>query len=348
MKHLIIKCYRELFVSILLITVYSILVVLAGLSLSSLLNSVASGDFKEFISVLLVVITLWLGMVVIGYLRSLANHKTIYSLNVEAKKIIINSIVHKDYQFYKDEKSGTYVSWLTNDSKMIEENVFETLLDLYESSITVILTFVSLFSLHPIIAMSSVTFLVIMILVPSLLQNAITEKTNILSAKQEEYSNAVLDLLNGFCEFLNMNKQILLQTKLNKSSYKIEKEKKKFNNFISLTNLLLMFSNVLAQFGLIAISSVLAIMEFAQFGSILAVGNLAGTFYNSSANCVQLLMQYKGNLSLLNKYDYDCKAPNSIEDINIDTLDIKDLTFGYNENVDVLRDFNLHVKKGIK
>ncbi|MBR3840086.1 MAG: ATP-binding cassette domain-containing protein, partial [Erysipelotrichales bacterium] len=103
-----------------------------------------------------------------------------------------------------------------------------------------------------------------------------------------------------------------------------------------------------AQFGLIAISSVLAIMEFAQFGSILAVGNLAGTFYNSSANCVQLLMQYKGNLSLLNKYDYDCKAPNSIEDINIDTLDIKDLTFGYNENVDVLRDFNLHVKKGDK
>ncbi len=135
------------------LTIFSIFVYMGlhtwiHLEIIYLFDAVLEGNYSQFMKKVLI----FLGLIILFCLIQFIS-QTMRAKAVEKMNRVLRFHIHKNLsclssqRFYKEEV-GTYISWLTNDIKQIEESSFKKIFELFSYMATAIFNCIALYSIH--------------------------------------------------------------------------------------------------------------------------------------------------------------------------------------------------------
>ena len=333
-----------------------------GFILSMNITVFASLAIMKFMGISIGINYFWLGFIIVvsGILRGIVRYFEQYSNHYIAFKILaiirdklFSSLRRLSPSKLDDKNKGEIISIIQSDIETLEvfyaHTVSPFLIALFTCSIVVI--FVSKITNIYFGLICILSYLLIGILVP-----IIYYKSNKKYGKKYRkdlgfFEGYYLDSIYGSYEIISQNKQIERIKYVNDSSLNLidlnKKIDKKSTLFKNITNSLIIFCNlliilvggVLIKEGIIESYRIIVayVTLTSSFGSVVALANLPSnlTMTFASGNRVLDLLEEKPLVSEGNK----------IKEFDFENVKIKNLSFGYNDDL-ILKDINLEINKG--
>ena len=166
--------------------------------LQQLLDIAIDKNFQQFLR--LVVFSI-IYFVVLGfslYLQSLLSKKAICKIMLQIRSDVFRGIINHNIENYEKKNTADYISVVTNDVKMLEDNFLLPLFEVIQYTVIFISSFVLMIYFDIIVTICVVAAIAVMILVPSLLGGTLEKKQNMFSSKLADFTVNLKDILSGF------------------------------------------------------------------------------------------------------------------------------------------------------
>jgi ABC-type multidrug transport system fused ATPase/permease subunit len=339
--------------------VFTIFLGLAGAALSiaaafileKVLNAVIEGNWELFVVMIWVVVGYIIVLVFVASLSALVEKKLIVSSIRDLRAEVQKGILSRDTEQYRGTNTADYISALTNDVKIIEENILAPLLNAIQYAILFVLAAVALFIYSPIIGGVMLGFLVLMYLLPASLGGSIGKRQEAYSSGLSLFTLKLKDQFMGYevirsYRLVDQVKAIFSEQnkKLASSKYAVDK--------------LLAISEGIAQ--VIAAGSQITTMLVAGFlvlnghmtaGSLLAILQLSGVFIQPVAVIMQCVPMIQGAKPVLNRLkELSIHLPSAfngkVEPKFDKEIRFEEVSFGYLEDQPVLNQLNVSFERG--
>lgn len=334
-------------------------VLLSGFSIASafmlqwLIDLATGGNLNKFLrGVIFFIIFCIVGFLVDALGRSV---RTVYvnKTVVHIKENIFTSLMKKDMKSFNKDNSAKYISILSNDIDMIENDGIATILNLVSSFSGFILALVSVIYLSipvtiAIFAMGTVTFFL-----PQLFSKGISKRRDALSTSLENLTIKTKDILSGFEVIRNFN----ISHKINKIySTSVRTTGKKKTSFSIYSGVVEAFSQNLGMLMFsapIAIGGYFVIKGDLTIGKMIALIQLLNNVINpltSASNRINKIKSLKPiieKIDILTTEDVKEEAKYSLDSFN-KTIELKDIYFSYDGAKKALKNINQTFEKGKK
>lgn len=326
--------------------------VYAGYSLSFIMkNYDGKLDVNMLVMTSLKVLAIWGIAIIIYTLSGVYTKKVIAKINVDIRYLMAEKILSLDYTEFNKLDTGNYLSWLTNDVKQIEAQSFTSLFTLISEGFTAIFSLLALFYINLYVGLAAIGTFIIISVLPQLAGKILQKETQIYSKKQEEATESFKDSVMGvsilklsrlYEEFLN---------RIKNSAANIEDANYKFNKVQIIFQSFVIFISIIGQIILLFVTVMMAIMGKAAIGAVLAVGNLAGSFYQGVQSAVSSFMMLKSSKAIWDKIEItkkDNKDLIKLEKDDISSIICKNLSYSYDGSTKLIDAPKLVFEKGKK
>ncbi|MFV0396152.1 MAG: ABC transporter ATP-binding protein [Coprobacillaceae bacterium] len=337
--------------SIILAFICAIASVVSSKILQKVIDSALAGDMVGFKEILLFSIIFLVVVAILSYLYGRVNNKFTNYIIRDYRKQIYSGIMDMSYKEFNKRNSGDYLSALTNDLKMVEENYILSMLDIIQYVFVFIATVVMLFLLNIKVAIALIISVLIMFIVPSLLGKSLQDKQDIVSTNIKHLTTKTKDILSGFEVIKSFHSFSHFKKLFMKENNRVVTSKIDSDNLLKLNESISEILGTLCQFVVIFMSSYLIIEGEITAGTTVALIQLSGAFIMPVVVILNSLPKIKGIEPIINKLDEltNTTPMNKLTINNFETaIDIKDLTFSYDGINPVLKNINLEIKKGQK
>ena len=149
-----------------------------ALLLEKIIDVVQIGDISNFIKVVVVTVLFIIGESVINYLKAYFKNSYIKKTMYYIKSDMFNEMLKKkSYEFYKDN-SAKYISLLSNDIKMIEEDYINTIFLIFENVVLFVGSLISMFVLNYKITIILIGVTALTFIIPKIFEEKLSEFYN--------------------------------------------------------------------------------------------------------------------------------------------------------------------------
>lgn len=322
--------------------------VASSLTLAPLTDQLISKNLHGVVFWLLSTIGIWGVTLTVNYGNSLLKAQIIRKVTNQLRVDIANGLNTVPISEYKKVNHNEYVSWLTNDVNMIDQNGLEAFFSLLSSATTLLFGITSLAFYHYSLALAAIILGLLTMTIPQFFSKVMTHETNRLATANSSFLGKADDIIGGFSVFFSHNLGNTLTNKLATASDHQGKEKLLYTKNVGLVNLLISGVNVGAQMLVMTLTCLLVIGGYFSVGVISASGSLAGTVFNNLAGMIQSIFQMKSVAVLLDKDIQATKIKTVSEDDSFNhALTVDHLSFGY-EGKPVIKDISYNFEKGGK
>lgn len=318
--------------------------------ISDLIAGTSKFDFKTIIIVTLLGLLLFVVAWIIDWIfypRFFAKPMKQY------RDYVFERLMKKGIQSFSSESSALYISALSNDIKVIEEEFIGKIQAAIQVGVTFIGALVMMIIYSPLLSAIAILLSLLPIIASIIFGNkaAVAEKN--VSNKKEKYLSLTKDVLTGFTvikSFKAEDNVTSLHNDVNTSVSTAQKRRSKININISYSSGI---AGGLLQIGVFIMACVFAIKGI---GSVTAGTAIVFVqLLNYILSPIQILPGFysgvKASFALIEKIavELDKNIDESGEDISPELkkgIFIKDLAFSYDEDKKVLDNINIDFKKG--
>lgn len=328
----------------------SLALVYAGYSLSFLMNATSyKGDaLSKLFSDALLVTAIWLVALVIYYFSGVTQANLFRKLRNELRDNISRKIANIDYEEFYKKDSGNYVSWLTNDVEQISEQAFSGFFSVVENLGTAIFSLVAMMLLNFYIGLIAIVLFAILTFAPQLLGKLMAGVSKDRSEGQERFVESSKEIIMGHNVFRLYNLFQELTKRINKSSNDIEDVLYKYAKMDKFVSLSVLGFNLIGQVAILVGTIVFVIKGMAPIGAVLAVGNLAGSFFSGVGSVIGGITNVKASKPVFEKFEgLVAETKDMIDIADVQNIEVTDLSFSYGDKK-ILNNFNGNFKKGEK
>lgn len=273
---------KESCITVLFILIETAMQTLSAAILAQLLDNAA----KQNIS-----LTFWLfflNAIVFGvfllfrYLSMKFRIYTVQRMVKEYRKVVINQISDSDVISFTQKSKGAYVSSLTNDAKLVESNAFDAFFAIVESVSLVSFSAIALLNFHPLLMAVTLFFSVLILLIPNSnhIKNILQIAQNRLSKANEQYTTTVSDLIAGYIDLFQQNRQLLFLSRADNASELLKDQTVTSGYTINRIEFLVTLLNVISQLSVVFVTVLLVLHGAVSAGTLLSVGQLSGNIFN--------------------------------------------------------------------
>ena len=269
------------------------------------------------------------------------------------RKYAFDQLLEKGIQAFSGEKSSLYLSALSNDANTIEKDYIRMLQNTIQVGITFVGALGMMIWYSPLLTLIAIGFSLLPILVSVVLSNKVAVAEKKVSDKKESYTRMLKDVLSGFAvvKSFKAEKSISsLHDETNNSVADMEKTREKVKLHVSYASGL---AAGLLQFGVFFVAAALALsgkggltagtaIVFVQLlNYVLAPIRIFPTYFAGKKSAYGLIDKLA---EALNKNVPD--EGEAIEPQLIESIEIRNLSFAYEEGKTVLHDVNMELKAG--
>lgn len=335
------------------LTIFSIFVYMGlhtwiHLEIIYLFDAVLEGNYSQFMKKVLI----FLGLIILFCLIQFIS-QTMRAKAVEKMNRVLRFHIHKNLsclssqRFYKEEV-GTYISWLTNDIKQIEESSFKKIFELFSYMATAIFNCIALYSIHYGLLLTAIISALILCVSPLIFKKKMQQNALNLSESQEQFTAQIKDIMCGFGVMKNYNLMPLFFDKLQRSGHFVEHEKFKCTYKNQKYLVVLMFINFLTQMACVIVGAALALFNLISAAVIMSLGTFAGSFCNAVSGFVTTLMSLGAGRAVIAKFDVEEEPLTGcpLEQFE-DAIKLENLAYDY-DGTEIFSDVNLSFEKGKK
>ena len=342
-----------LLISLFLSMVVSAGVVFLAAILQNIVNVATEGSIDDFFTTIEISVGYLLILGVCKYVHAICNKILIKRINLSIRQDIFKNIFEEGYETFEEGDSAKYISMLTNDIKIIEENYIIPLFKIIENSITFCLAVYMLFIISPIVLIALFSCLCLIFIVSAIFSKILQKKQEYYSDALGKYTAIIKDLLGGFTiiksfnEAHNANKDFKIENRnLTNIKYNLDSTLVMNQTTSDILGLLTMFV-------VVSIGSYKVLSGDLLVGTLIALVQLSNSFVNPVMEITMSIPQMQSIKPILNKMKNIGKFAESKKNLKnlecfSEVIDVKNLTFGYDEKINVLNNINLKIFKNKK
>lgn len=187
-----------LFLTVLFTAISSLSYVFIAILLQQVMDIVDMGDMNGFIRILLFSLVYFALMGIFMYLQSLFSKKFVCKIMKAVRSKTFIGIERHTIEDYSKNHTADYLSAITNDVKMIEDNYLLPLLQVIQYTIIFIASLGVMIYFDIIVTICVIIAIAIMLIVPSLFGGLLSKRQDKYSDMLSVFTNHVKDLLSGF------------------------------------------------------------------------------------------------------------------------------------------------------
>lgn len=263
---------------------------------------------------------------------------------VQFKNNIYNQIIDKNISNFTKCNTSAYISILTNDIHKIEEDYLFSSFDLITNITLFITTIIIMFIYSPLLTISGIVLSLLPFIGAIIVGGKLAFQEKDISNQNASFMHFLKDNLIGFSTIKVFGAENKIKEIFKKNNQVLETKKAKKTRIISLVEMVQSILSLVSQFGVFFIGAIISIstgkispsviLLFVQLMNyIINPLMLIPTTLSKRLSCKPIFKKIDDIL----KIEYDDKNYNVIE--YIDDVTIKDLTFGYNDQI-ILNNLN--------
>ena len=313
----------------------------------------ASGDSDKFLIITISSISLIIVMFLTEYIDGLVMSSYIKNTVNYLRTDIFSKIINKDIKDFSLDNSGTYISILYNDLKIIEDNFFNNLFQVISCFISFIISLVVLFSISPTIVIFISIFGVLGFIIPNALSKKLVIQKNEYSQNLEQVTSITKDLFSGFEVIKGFNISNKINEIFKTASTNVETSKKKYSILEGIIRGFSLSFSVTIYLGVLLLGGYFMYKKSITVGTAIIIIQLS----------THIVGPVKLSISLINQIRSVAMIADKIEEILEDTHDdfentklenfsksicIENLNFSYTEERKALDNINITFDKNKK
>lgn len=342
-----------LFITILFTTISSLSYVFIAILLQQVMDIVDMGDMEGFIRILLFSLSYFALMGVFMYLQSLFSKKFVCKIMKDIRSKTFIGIERHTIEEYSKNHTADYLSAITNDVKMIEDNYLLPLLQVIQYTIIFIASLAVMIYFDIIVTICVIISIAIMLIVPSLFGGVLSKRQDKYSDMLSSFTNHVKDLLSGFevIKSYRMKKYVL--ARFERSNEDTIKAKYSVDKAIAANEAVSMVLALLVQVVVVFLSAYFIIIGRISAGALLGMvqvsSNLANPLLIIFSNIPKIksinpIAQKLNDLSNFVERDAGIKKAPAFNE----AIYVEDLYFSYDKKNNVINGISLSIEKGKK
>ncbi len=353
MKACLKKYKLLLIVTIALSILSSTAYVYIAIILQQVTDTALSGDMNKFRDVILGAVLYLVLIGVLGIVCTAVGKRLTRSLMGYLRTLVFRGVLRHTPQDFSSVDTAQYLSALTNDMKLVEDNLIVPLLLSLQQAVLFVAALVVLFTISPVIALCLIGFLVLMLCVPALFGKALQKRQDALSLAMAAFTKKTKDLLAGYevikCYLLDRPVQADYDSE-NKQLIRAAARSDRVNAANESV------SEVLAYFTLfsgIFIGAYMVIMGSITAGVLLALIQLSSSFVTPLMVIMQSAPRMQGVMPVLNRLEklanyQDTALQGTLPATLTSQIAVENLCFSYDDAQPVLKGVTMTIKKGKK
>lgn len=357
MKKYLLKRWDKSLILILLIIMKTLVSITEAYVVGFTFNALIKLDKEKFLYYLLIDSSLYLLNLVLNYYTKIYKNYLNQLMINDIRENIVTNISKTSYiNFYKNE-IGSYISWLSNDIKRIEDegfNAFWTLLKIIINSLFII---IAIFTFHWSIIILILISSLITILLPELLTSKIQNNSLLYSKAISSYISKNTNYLQGFDTLLTFNKLKLLLDVNKKGYLDIKNNYMRLMKTAVLANGLGALGNIFSQIGVLILSGFLVFKNIMQVGYLITLTSFSTDLFNMIPNIVQYLIQIKSSKPIFEKIEnFEIESKNFYElenkkksfNENLENICLENIFYSYDNKNNIIENFSYIFEKNKK
>lgn len=327
--------------------------VLIAIILQKVIDAAMQGDMHLFREILLQAVVYLLLLSLFGYIYALCSKALIRNLTLSLRERVFRGVFSRKADEFTSTHTADYLSALTNDIKLLEENYFSPLLSLLQNIVVFVASLVVLLYLSPLVTLILVFGMILMFAVPSLFGKALQSKQNAVSSQMSVLTTSIKELLSGYEVIKSYAMGRYTEQKFQQENQKAANTRFAADRLFAANESLSETLAILTQFSVVFIAAYLIISGDFSAGSLVALVQLSGGFVGPVLMIMQNLPKIQGVKPVVERINNLASEAGQLKTDRIDPvfhdrLDIHQLHFGYQEAQPVLTDINLTLQKGKK
>lgn len=346
--------HKALFVLTLLFSIMgSAFTIGAAFILENILNAVVGGDWDLFTTMLWVVLGYIISLVVVTICSSLIEKKLVVNTVQDLRTDVHKGIISRDTEQYRLTNSTDYLSALTNDIKIVEENAIVPFLNTIQYALIFVMAAIALFFYSPLIGGIMLVSLILMYLVPASLGKPIGRRQEAYSKGLSLFTMKLKDQFSGYEVIRSYRLVDQVKMSFSDQNNTLARSKYAVDKLLAISEGIAGVIGAGSQIGTMLIAGFLVLNGQMSAGALLAILQLAGAFVQPVAVIMQSIPQIQGAQPVLDRLEHlSFPSPSRFTGTNEPIFDkdihFENLSFGYSKDQPVLTELNLTIEKGKK
>lgn len=327
--------------------------VLIALVLQKIIDAALQGDWKLFWQIMLISVVYLLLLGLLDFAYSVCSKALIRNLTIFLRERVYRGVFARDASAYSAANSADYLSALTNDIKLLEENYMRPALDTLQHLIVFVFSLIVLLYLSPLVTGILLASMVLMFVVPSLFGQALQEKQSAVSTQLSRFTIRLKDLLGGYEVIQSYALNQHAEREFREQNTRAAKVKFAADRLVALSESVSHTLAILTQFSVVFIAAYLILTGRLSAGSLVALVQLSGGFVGPVLGIMQNVPKIKGVKPVLERIGALAAEADSPESEQLPpafnrSLEARQLQFAYRPEQPVISEINLELKKGGK
>lgn len=331
----------------------SALTIAAALILESILNAVIDGNGNLFATMLWVVLGYVMTLTVAAVCGGLAEKRLITNTIQDLRTDVQRGIISRDTEQYRETNSADYLSALTNDIKIIEENALVPFLNMIQHALVFVMAAVALFVYSPLIGGIMLASLVFMYVLPASLGKSIGKRQEVYSRGLSLFTMKLKDQFFGYEVIRSYRLVDQIKSSFSDQNKELANNKYAVDKLLAISESIATVIGVGSQIGTMLIAGFLALNGQMSAGALLAILQLSGAFVQPVAVIMQCIPMIQGAQPVLSRleelsFSLPSRFVGTIKPVFDKEIRFKNLSFGYLEDQPVITSLDLSIEKGKK
>lgn len=271
---------------------------------------------------------------------------------VNLKNQLFTKIIKMNAEAFNEFNTGTYISILDNDVKLLGDSYFNNILSLYNVIVSFIFSFITVFFLNYTITIILIIVAIFSIIIPKFFNKKLVNLQEKYSENMKKYTSQIKDFFEGFQVIKSFN----IQDKIIRNNEKLNKIREESGCEARKTVYLAGWISMLFSSAMYVITYVIggyfAITGAISVGLVISLSQLIGGVVAPLEQVPAILAEINSTLKIRAKLekiiDKDVREEKGedLNDLPLEVL-IKDISFNYkNSEVKVLSNINMKFKEG--
>ena len=353
MKKYLFKFKGLLAINIVFIIAEAIVSVSFAFVLKIIIDAGVNRSMTELKKSLLITGAFVIVMLLVEALNKLFQAKFIQKTIFELKKDIFSSILKRDIKSFNGENTAQYISTLTNDINIVEQDYFINALGFINNVIAFTLATIAIININIYITMGVFIVGAITMTVPILFGKNLGRRKKLYSDNLGVFTTKIKDIFSGFEVIKSFNIEEKISKEYDKSNYEVEKSKYKSSVLSSFVDVLSMDMGFLMFLISLAIGAYFVIKGEMTVGAMTAAVQLMNNIVNPIINISSRINKLKAVSGIEEKVVKFIGDENTtdegLEKLSFnDKISFKDIHFSYNDDKKILKGLSFDIKKGGK
>lgn len=321
--------------------------------LQKLLDIAVGKNMQQFITMVLFSIFYFVMLGIFLYLQSLLSKKIICKIIKQIRSDVFKGTVSQGVEDFVKRNTADYISIISNDIKMIEDNFLLPLFEVGQYTVIFISSFVLMIYFDIIVTAFVFVAIAMMFIVPSLLGKELEKRQDILSSKLADFTAKLKDILSGFEIIKSYSMKQYVVQQFDKENSETIHSKYRVDKLFALNEGLSSFLALMVQIVVLLLSAYFIIIGRITVGTLLGMVQVSSNLANPLIMIFTNIPKIKSVQPITEKlYGISQQSLKQSHKENIYSFNhyilAKNLTFSYDKQTDVLSDVNCIIEKGKK